>query len=188
MGPSDAALIARVLADDDRHAFGELVRRHQSQLRALLRKLTCGDAGIADDLAQESLIRAYRGLRHYRGSAKFSTWLCQIALNAYRTHAARMKARAEVPVEHSTDATAASFDARSASRAPMPALRHDLERALDVLNVEEREALALAFGQDLTHEEAAAVLGCPLGTLKSRIKRALEKLEPRMAAWRDGVT
>jgi RNA polymerase sigma-70 factor (ECF subfamily) len=178
---SDSALISRVLVDDDRHAFSELVRRHQSQVRRLLRKLTGGDATLADDLAQEAFLRGYRSLKSYRGTARFSTWLCQIAYHCYLTEAGRVKTRAEVPEEAARPAQDA---APAASREARTLLQRDLERALASLNGEEREAIALAFGQDLSHEEAAAVLGCPLGTLKSRINRGLEKLELRMISWR----
>src|SRR5438034_7360208 len=80
---SDAQLIARVLVQDDRHAFGELVRRHQSVVRAWLRKLTAGNHALADDLAQETFLLAYRNLRSFRQEAKFSTWLYRIAYNAF---------------------------------------------------------------------------------------------------------
>ena len=63
---SDALLIARVLAGDDRHAFAELTRRHQSAVRTLLRRLTRNDAGLADDLAQDTFIQVYRNLRQFR--------------------------------------------------------------------------------------------------------------------------
>ena len=68
---ADADLIARVVVNDDRHAFSELVRRHQSAVRASLRKLTRGDEGLADDLAQETFILAYRNLSKFRFDAKF---------------------------------------------------------------------------------------------------------------------
>ena len=64
----DTDLIARVLADDDRHAFAELLRRHQSMLRGFLRRLTGGDDALADDLAQEACIAAYRNLAKYSGA------------------------------------------------------------------------------------------------------------------------
>ena len=178
---SDSALISRVLVDDDRSAFSELVRRYQSQVRRLLRKLTGGDPTFADDLAQETFLRGYRSLKSYRGTARFSTWLCQIAYHCYLTEAGRAKTRAEVPEEA---ARPMHESAPGESREAGTLLQRDLARALESLNGEEREAIALAFGQDLSHEEAAAVLGCPLGTLKSRINRGLEKLEGRMASWR----
>src|SRR5499425_3483049 len=88
---SDAQLIARVLVQDDRHAFSELVRRHQSTVRACLRKFTTGNAALADDLAQETFLLAYRNLKSFRQEAKFSTWLYRIAYNAFLADARKMK-------------------------------------------------------------------------------------------------
>src|SRR5262245_26735424 len=83
MSLTDQDLIARVLADDDRNAFAELVRRNQSPVRGLLRKLTGGDHGLADDLAQETFLRAYRALGSFRGETRFSAWLFSIAYRAF---------------------------------------------------------------------------------------------------------
>src|SRR2546430_801777 len=85
MAAPDAELIVRVLSEDDRHAFGELVRRHQSQVRGLLRQLS-SDAALADDLAQETFLRAHRSLHQFRGGARFSSWLYRIAYNAFLAH------------------------------------------------------------------------------------------------------
>ena len=80
---SDAQLIARALVTDDRHAFAELVKRHQSTVRACLRKLTAGNHALADDLAQETFVLAWRNLKSFRQEAKFSTWLYRIATNCW---------------------------------------------------------------------------------------------------------
>jgi len=88
---SDAQLIARVVVRDDRHAFGELVRRHQSAVRSPLRRLTNGNAALADDLAQETFLLAYRNLKSFRQDAKFSTWLYRIAYNAFLGDARKTK-------------------------------------------------------------------------------------------------
>src|SRR5437867_11902175 len=88
---SDAQLIARVLVQDDRHAFGELVRRHQSAVRACLRKLTSGNIALADDLAQETFIQAWRNLKSFRQEARFSTWLYRIATNCWLMHARKRR-------------------------------------------------------------------------------------------------
>lgn len=172
---SDAELVARVLAANDRAAFAVLVRRHQAKVRALARKLACGDAALADDVAQEAFLRAYRGLHGYSGGARFSTWLCQIAYHAFVDQARK---RPPVPTEES-DAPVTNDGAAHAI------LRHDVERALACLSDGERGAIALTFGQDLTHDEAAKILGWPLGTLKTTVARALEKLERRMRPWRN---
>ena len=89
MGFTDADLIARVLAAGDPNAFGELVRRYQSPVRAFLRRLTRGDAALADDLAQETFLRAWRKLETFRAEARFSTWLFGIAVNEFRARLRR---------------------------------------------------------------------------------------------------
>lgn len=170
MAPSDADLVARVLADDDRRAFAELVRRHQSAVRNLLRRLAAGDGALADDLAQESFIKAYRSLASWRGQARLSTWLYRIAWNAWATHARRRPA----PEPRAPEPPLAAADA--------VVLHHDLERALGLLRDEERVALALAYGQDMTHEEAAAILGWPVGTLKTHVLRGKQKLRALLLA------
>ena len=90
MSFTDADLIARVLSHEDQNAFGELVRRHQSPVRAFLARMTRGDAHLADDLAQETFLKAWQKLQTFRGGAKFSTWLFGIAVNEFR-----MASRAE---------------------------------------------------------------------------------------------
>lgn len=83
MTDNDAALVARVIADDDRNAFELLVRRHQSPLRNFLRQLTAFDVERADDLAQETLIKVYRSIHTFQGTAKFTSWLYQIAYHTF---------------------------------------------------------------------------------------------------------
>src|SRR5881227_1304882 len=99
---SDAQLIARSLVHDDRHAFGELVRRHQSAVRATLRRLASGNAALADDLAQETFVLAFRNLKSFRQEAKFSTWLYRIAYNAFLGDARKTK-EVEMPGDMDAD-------------------------------------------------------------------------------------
>src|SRR6185312_7693837 len=87
----DAQLIARCIVGDDRHAFAELVKRHQSSVRACLRRLTAGNHALADDLAQETFMLAYRNLKSFRQEAQFSTWLYRIATNAFLAEARKRK-------------------------------------------------------------------------------------------------
>ncbi len=160
---SDAALVGRVLATDDRRAFAALVLRHQSQIRTLLRRLCAGDQARADDLAQETFLRAHRRLSTWRGQARFGTWLHRIAWNAFLSDARRLP-----PPEPPPPDPAPGVERVEA--------RVDVERAFAYLREEERAALARAYGQDLTHEEAAAILGGPLGTLKTHVARGKERL------------
>jgi len=178
---SDAQLIARVLVQEDRHAFGELVRRHQSAVRACLRKLTAGNHALADDLAQETFLLAYRNLRSFRQEAKFSTWLYRIAYNAFLAERRKMR---ELPLLDDDDADdVATSDDTAAPVARAVALNVDLERAMAVLSDAERAAIVQCYHNDLSHEEAAFVLGCPVGTVKTHILRAKQKLKARLGAW-----
>ncbi len=171
MSPTDADLVLRVLEADDRHAFSTLVRRHQSAVRGLLRRLTCGDEALADDLAQETFLRAYRGLRGYRGGARLSTWLHRIAFNVFLSSTRRAAPTVQEEEEIPT---------RPRDRSLM---RHDLDLALGELAPAERAAISLAYAREHTHKEVAAILDCPLGTAKTLIARAKEKLRRRLRAW-----
>ena len=181
---SDAQLIARVLVQDDRHAFGELVRRHQSAVRACFRKLTGGNHALADDLAQETFLLAYRNLKSFRQEAKFSTWLYRIAYNAFLADLRKTK-ELPLPDDEDADDVAASADT-VAPVARTAALSVDLQRAMAVLSDAERAAIVQCYHNDLSHEEAAFVLGCPVGTVKTHILRAKQKLKARLGAWAPG--
>jgi RNA polymerase sigma factor (sigma-70 family) len=173
--PSDAQLILAVLERDDRRAFGVLVERHQSQVRTVLRRLTRGDVALADDLAQEAFVLAWRNLRKFRFEAKFSTWLYRIAFNTWQSEARK---KHEVLLDLDDEATSAALDV--ASEMPDVVTRVDLERAMAVLSDGERAAITACFYADLSHEEAAAALGMPLGTVKTHILRARAKLKARL--------
>ncbi len=186
---TDAKLIARVVVEDDRHAFAELVRRYQSGVRATLRRLTAGDHGLADDLAQETFLSAYRNLRAFRQEARFSTWLFRIATNAFLAHA--RKRREELLGDEASDlADEAESDAQAGAgnHTGATSLRIDMERALTLLSEGERAAIVQCYHNDLSHEEAAYVLGCPVGTVKTHILRAKQKLKARLAAWAPEAT
>ena len=174
---SDAELILAVLERDDRRAFGELVHRHQGTVRSVLRRLTRGDAALADDLAQETFVLAWRNLRAFRFEARFSTWLYRIAFNAWRSEARKKR---EVALEIDDDMPPLAPDAFE--EMPDVAARVDLERAMALLSDGERACLSACYYADLSHEEAAAALGLPLGTVKTHIMRAKAKLRARLAA------
>lgn len=176
MTTSDAELIVRVLASDDRAAFAELLGRHQSAVRHFLRRLTWNDGALADDLAQETFIRAYRQLAHFHGHAPFSTWLLGIAHNLWRN--ARRRTREHEPLD---EHAAAAADAAPATH--HADLRHDLDTALRTLSADEQLAIHLAYRQGKSHREIADVLEWPLGTVKTHLARAKEKLRHQLAAW-----
>lgn len=175
MTPPDSELIASVVGSDDHAAFGELVTRHQSAVRRFLRHLAKGDAALADDLAQETFLQAYQSLAKFRGAAAFSTWLLGIAFNQWRN--ARRRYR---PSSSESDG---ATDAAVASTVDASDLRHDLALALATLSPDERLSIHLHYEQGLSHAEMAELLAWPLGTVKTHLLRAKDRLRPLMAAW-----
>lgn len=162
MDQSEARLIDRILEQDDRHAFRQLVLLHQSALRSFLRRVF-SDAALADDCAQESWLIAYQKLATYRGGS-FRSWLLTIGMRK----AMRMRAR-----EGRMEAIEAETPAPDAPEG----LKLDLDKALARLSLPERSCLHLAACEDMSHEEIAGALELPLGTVKSHLSRGKEKLK-----------
>ncbi|WP_457324890.1 RNA polymerase sigma factor [Roseateles sp. P5_E11] len=165
-------LVARAAAGD-RAAFAALVQAHQGYLRKLLGRVCRGDQGRADDLAQEAFVRAWRALPKFRGEARFRTWLTRLAYSALS---------AERPALPLVDDAPPELGAHS-DFAPGADWRIDLDRAMADLSEPQRHALLLCYGADLSHAEAALVLGWPLGTVKTQVLRAKAKLRAQLQAW-----
>ena len=176
VGFTDNDLIGRVLLRDDRNAFAELVRRHQSQLRASLRKMTGGHNELSDDIAQETFILAWRNIKSFRYEAKFSTWLYRIAFNAWQS---------EVRKKHelAMDDTMLPEPEPVQPESERTGVRRDVMRAMEALTDGERNAILQCYYNDLSHEEAAYVLGIPLGTVKTNILKAKKKMRAKLTAY-----
>ena len=170
MSFSDADLIARVLLRADENAFGELVRRYQSPVRGFLTKMTRGDSHTADDLAQETFVKAWEKLETFRGNSRFQTWLFGIAINQFRQTARR---RTELALD---DLDSVPPEPAHSGEAEQSGIRVDLNEAMKNLNAAERAAIILCCQNGLSHEEAADALNCPLGTIKTNVLRGKEKL------------
>lgn len=160
-------------ASGDRAAFAALVQAHQGYLRKLLGRVCRGDQARADDLAQEAFVRAWRALPQFRGEARFRTWLTRLAYSALS---------AERPALPLADNAPPDPDAHG-DFAPEADWRIDLDRALAGLSEAQRHALLLCYGADLSHAEAAQVLGWPLGTVKTQVLRAKARLRAQLSAW-----
>ncbi len=141
----------------------------------MLRQLVRTDVTLADDLAQETFLRAYKHIGSFRGEAKFGTWLYRIGYNVFREEARRRKERVGIDE--------ARLDQEHDPHTVDPALRHDLSRALGLLPLAERSAVVLCCQNGLSHDEASRVLDIPLGTVKTNVLRGREKLKKSMAAW-----
>ena len=169
--PSDLDLVVAA-RDGDKAAFGSLVRRHASRLLALARQIVGPDG--AEDVVQEAMIDAWRGLRGFAGNAAVGTWLYRITLN--RSLAERRRRRPEVieaePLDllrRWEDPDYAVDPALVATRRAQAEVVRDL---LDRLPETYRTVLLLHDGQGLCASEVADVLGIPLGTAKSHIRRS----------------
>ena len=176
MTASDSELIARVARNDDRVAFGELVQRHQSAVRRFLRHLTRDNTSLADELAQDTFLQAYRSLAGYRGDGRFATWLFGIAHNHFRNARRRLR-------DTAGELTPETIDESTPAPAHTVALQQDLAAALEQLDPDEQIALHLFYQQGLTHPEIAAVTGWPLGTVKTHLARGKDRLRPLLHAW-----
>ena len=175
MEPDDAELISRSLVEGDSLAFDQLVLRHQSPIRFLLRRLTGGNEALADDLAQEAFITAWRKLGNFRNEARFPTWLHQIA---YRTFLAHTRSRRDhQPLDENYHFGSVESTVRGSN------FQYDLELAMLKLCESERAVVTLCLGSGLTHDEAAQVLQLPLGTVKTHLLRGREKLRTLLAEW-----
>jgi len=170
----DDAVIQRVLRGDGA-AFRVLVERHQDRLFGFLRRFLPG-AADCEDVAQDVFLAAYRNLASYRpAAAQFSTWLLTIARNrCLNVLAKRRPAVCAIPPE--------PIDARTPEAALAEAeFFRQLDTALAALPLEQRTAFVLAELQGLALEEVARIEGVPLGTVKSRVARARDKLRAQLA-------
>jgi len=163
-------------AAGDRSAFGELVRRHGSAVRGLLRRMGA-EPSAADDVAQDAFLAAFEQIAEFRGEGAFRAWISRIAARLY-VKRWRKEARADLLAD------AGELDA--APSGPGADARIDLDDALRSLSAPERVCVSLCYGAGLSHAEAAAALNAPLGTVKSHVKRGLDKLRSRLSPDDDG--
>lgn len=165
-GLHDLELTA-LAATGDRRAFGELVRRHNAGVRGVLMRMGA-DAATADDVAQDAFITAYARIADFRGEGAFAGWVKRIAARQYLK-----KFRRRLP-EAEPEAEAVGGESETASRMY-------LDQALAGLPEAERICVTLCYGAGFSHSEAAQTLDIPLGTVKSHVKRGLDRLRFRLA-------
>lgn len=164
-----------------RDSLAKLIKRYEATLFALLVKLTGGDETQADDLFQETFLRAVRAADTYDRSKRFRPWLTTIAVNLTRDEARKRKQRGEISLNgHGEDEK--DRDPASARETPLQsAERSDENRkvrqALSRLTEKEREVVLLHFYDSMTLLEVSETLEIPLGTVKSRLHGALTRLK-----------
>lgn len=166
MEDSARAAALRAASGDD-IAFGVLVRQFQGKVRAFLLRMTKGNHALADDLAQDTFLEAYRKIAQYRGDGTFQSWLYRIAYTRFL-----MEVRKKKPDNAELDDDIASSETRATSDT-----RLDLERAMQQLSAPERAILTLCYAMEFSNTEAADILRMPVGTVKSHVLRGREKLK-----------
>jgi len=166
----DQSLVVLAVASQDTEAFGELIRRHQSQVRNFLRKLT-GDIVAADDLAQDCFLHAWDKLQTYSGRGSFIGWLLKVAYTTFLQSKRKSKRYAEVMDEVGH---VAELESRSYTQSAEEVT--DLDKLLAVLTQEERAILVMSYACGLSHREIGEATGLPVGTIKSVIFRGKEKI------------
>ncbi len=177
----DGALVTQAAAGDQ-DAFDALVARHRLRVFNLARALV-GDDGEAEDLVQETFVRAWRSVGRFRGQSTFRTWLYRVALNVIHTHLARRARRRGVwGWWREGTAPAEPAGGRGGDALEGDLVRRDLiDRALARLSPELRAAVTLRDVEGLEYREIAEALGIPVGTVMSRIFRARARLKPLLA-------
>ena len=166
----DNQLVARVVSAQDTQAFGELVRRHQSQVRNFLRKLS-GDVTLAEDLSQDCFMHAWNKMQTFSGRGSFIGWLLKVAYTTFLQSRRKSKRYAEI-LEEAGHATEIEDRHQSVQADEVG----DLEKLLAVLTNEERAIMVMSYACGLSHREIGDATNLPIGTVKSVIFRGKQKI------------
>ncbi len=177
LGTADATAVVALAIMGDATAFGELVKRRQSWLRNLLRRL-CRNADLADDLAQQAFIQAWKSIRTVKSPGAFGAWLRRLAVNTWLAHI-----RSQSNTATLSNDPQAETDRVDAAAGIVAGEQLDLDRALARLSGHERLCIVLAYNEGMSHGEISEATGLPLGTVKSHIKRGAERLRTLLQAY-----
>lgn len=172
--PEDAALVTAAKGGD-RLAFDKLVRRSYTDTYTLAYRLT-GNEEDARDVAQEAYLRAYRGLKRFRGDAQFSTWMYRITANCAATYMGRRSRHRHEPLDDSLPVADPRTDNDPQLRADADDLQHRLVKALDALPPRLRAVVVLRDVYGLSHDAIATELDISESAAKVRLHRARNKL------------
>ena len=192
---SDWLLVQRTLSGDD-GAFELLVIKYQRRVQRLVARLV-RDKDLIEDIAQETFIKAYRALHQFRGESQFYTWLYRIAVNTAKQFLIQLQREPMVlPDAGNKDDDDETFSARhepSHDNTPEAELAAKeiatmVNRALQALPEELRQAISLREMEGLSYEDIADIMNCPVGTVRSRIFRAREAISAKIRPMLDNQT
>ena len=183
---NDIVLVERVQSGD-KQAFNLLVQKYQFRIRHLVARFI-KDSAEQEDIVQETFIKAYRAIARFRGDSAFYTWLYRIAVNTsknYLVAAGRRPPGQDVDVDDVANIRGANGLVETNS--PEEMVQNDelveaIKKSIANLPPELKEAIQLREFDGLSYEDIAAVMNCPIGTVRSRIFRAREAIERAIAS------
>ena len=170
----DGELVARAIATGNPADYDELIRRYQSDVRNWLRHLT-GDPSRADDLAQETFIRAWERLHTISDGKKFKAWITKIAYNMFLQSSRRQGRESRLADALGQEQLATDSHVTPSRDAEVA----DLPRMLAVLSEDERVTMVLCYAYGMSHREITELTDMPLGTVKSHIRRGAARIRER---------
>ena len=185
--PADEEALVRRVRRGDLEAYDELVRRYQERIYATIYHMTSNHED-ANDLAQESFIKAFQALKTFKGGSSFYTWLYRIAVNKTINFLKQRKNRIHMSLndldfnaEHDPDLVALISDKTPRREAGLAELQEKLNEALLKLSEPHRLVVVLHDVQGQSHEEIAKIMDCNIGTVRSRLFYARQQLQASLS-------
>jgi RNA polymerase sigma-70 factor, ECF subfamily len=181
----DQLLVERVQAGD-KQAFDLLVAKYQRRLMRLVSRIV-HDTAEAEDVVQETFIKAYRALRHFRGDSAFYTWLYRIGINTAKNFLVTQGRRTPTSTDADAEQAEVFDDGEQLRDINTPEsllaskqIAETVNAAMDALPVDLRTAIALREIEGLSYEDISEIMACPIGTVRSRIFRAREVIAEKL--------
>jgi len=184
----DALLVARAVAGDQ-SAFELLVIKYQRRVERLIGRMV-RDVDLVEDIAQETFLRAYRALHQFRGDAQFYTWLYRIAVNTAKMFLLELKrdrsiTEASMPPGDAENETFYARHEPTTDETPESVMAAKeiglaVNAALEALPPDLKQAITLREMDGMSYEDIAALMNCPMGTVRSRIFRAREAISAKV--------
>ena len=185
--PVDEELLVQRARRGDLAAYDDLVKRHQERIYATIYHMTANHED-ANDLAQESFIKAFQALKSFKGGSSFYTWIYRIAVNKTINFLKQRKNRLHMSLndldlnaEHDPDLMALILEKTPRREAGLTELQEKLNEALLKLSEPHRLVVVLHDVQGQSHEEIAKIMDCNIGTVRSRLFYARQQLQASLA-------
>jgi RNA polymerase sigma-70 factor, ECF subfamily len=183
----DMALVKKARAGD-KHAFDTLIQKYELRIVKLVNRYI-NDPSESLDISQETFLKAYRALEHFRGESAFYTWLYRIAINTAKSHVVAKNRRfietdiELLDVEKNPMKIGIKYYTLPETQILENEVEEEINEIIQKLPKELRVAIILREMEGLSYDEIAHIMGCPIGTVRSRIFRAREIIERHMRTY-----